>query len=334
MTELTLQIRDFLSQADGWSPYWPCAAGVSLGSAVLRQECADFQVTETLPFTPSGAGQHAFLFIEKTNLNTTDVAQWLAKHFSVPLNSIGFCGLKDKRAVTQQWFSLDIGEARSLDVESGLLAPGIELLVATRHQKKLRRGVHVGNGFKIVLRDWPEAVGREAVALRMDLLLARGVPNYFGPQRFGKAGSNLRLALELAQATVGSESLSRPKRVRRQALSMAMSAARSWCFNQALARQLSDKVDYLELPCGLPDGGELAGSEVSDQHPWEPLLLAWLGQQRLQSQRRAAYVLPEHLTWAYDNESQALSLSFALRRGSFATAVLREICTAIPATAC
>ena len=174
---------------------WPRAFGEPPIQGVLRQSPADFLVEEQLGFEPDGAGEHCWLWIEKENLNTADAAQRLARFAGLRERDISYSGLKDKRAIARQWFCLHLLN-RDVDWQQWD-DPALRILRAERHSKKLRRGTHRSNYFQITLRD---VVGdTAALRERVELIRARGVPNYFGEQRFGREGRTLELARRAAQ---------------------------------------------------------------------------------------------------------------------------------------
>ena len=185
-------------------------------------------VEEVLPFTPDGEGEHALLYVEKRGLNTADVTRMLARIAGVAERDIGFCGLKDKHAQTSQWFSVGLAGKPEPDWLS-LDQPQVRIIVAQRHRKKLRRGVHRSNRFALRLRDL--GGDRESLEGRLQAVSRDGVPNYFGPQRFGINGENLNRAQAWFAGTGPSP--------RRQKRSFYLSAARSFLFNELLAQRVS-----------------------------------------------------------------------------------------------
>ena len=111
---------------EGALPEWPRAHGDPLFPASIRNQPSDFQVVENLGFEFSGSGEHDYLWIEKTGANTEWVARQLARHAEVPAKDVGYAGLKDRHAVTQQWFSVPRWHSpdwQALDVE-GVADPG------------------------------------------------------------------------------------------------------------------------------------------------------------------------------------------------------------------
>ncbi len=203
----------------------PRAFGTPPLSARLRSSAADFRVEEILGYDADGHGEHAWLWVEKTGANTDWVARELARFADVPPVAVGFAGMKDRHAVTTQTFSVQLAGKPDPDW-STLALDGVRVLASTRHTRKLKRGSLRGNRFALVLRD---ARGdRSATEQRLAQIAARGVPNYFGDQRFGRRGDNVAQA----RAMFGG------RRVERNRRSMLLSAARSQIFNELLAARV------------------------------------------------------------------------------------------------
>jgi tRNA pseudouridine13 synthase len=329
-------------------PDWRRAHGGPLLRAQLRSRPVDFQVEEKLGFELSGDGEHDCLWIEKTNANTAWVARGLARTAGVAIRDVGYAGLKDRAALTRQWFSVRRPSGAGTDW-TALNLPGVQLLAVTRNLRKLRRGAHSGNGFRIALR----GVNRIDAALQELLERCRdlGVPNYFGTQRFGRDGGNIGLA----RAFFGG------RRLRREERSMALSAARSLLFNRMLECRIAEGtwnvIQTGEL-VSLDGSGSLFAIEAPDQalldrcrdldvHPsaalWGrgdpgsrgsialleesvarefPDLAAGLEKHADQA-RRALRLAVRDFRWSLDGD--VLWLEFYLARGGFATAVLREV---------
>lgn len=204
---------------------WPRASGEPLLSARIRSSPDDFQVTEILGFEPDSHGDHDFLLVEKTGANTAWVARQLARYAGARLADVGFAGLKDRHAVTSQWFSVP---RRGELAWNGFECEGVRLVRIDRHMRKLRRGSHRGNRFRIALRGDFGDDRRPAIERRLQDIAGNGVPNYFGAQRFGREGSNLELAKRLFAG----------ERLRRDKRSLAISAARSFLFNEILGSRV------------------------------------------------------------------------------------------------
>ena len=318
-------------------PDWARAHGGPLLAGAIRSQAEDFQVSEELGYAFSGDGEHDFLWIEKNGANTEWVGRQLARHAEVPAKDIGYAGLKDRHAVTRQWFSVPRWNApdwQAFDVE------GVTVLDVQRHHKKLRRGAHKANAFRIVLRGTNLAGHAAALEQRLQLIRELGVPNYFGEQRFGRAGSNLELADVFAAG----------KRLPRHKRSIAISTMRSLVFNELLDERVCagtwnqvlagdtanldgtnsvfvvDAVDdELRRRCAALDihpAGELIG-DGSTRGPdaW----LAALAKARVEPGTRSLRLRVGDLAWKISDD--ALELSFRLGRGAFATVVLRELAT-------
>jgi tRNA pseudouridine13 synthase len=346
-----------------WSPFLlevqPHAWGDSVGSATLRAMPEDFQVDEQLGFTPSGDGEHLFLRIRKRNQNTAWVAGLLARAAGVPEAAIGYAGLKDRRAVTSQWFSVHLPGRQMPDL-SALWNEDVVLQEQTWNARKLKRGAHQGNRFIITLRD----VEGDAAALahRLDLIGRHGVPNYIGPQRFGHDNSNL-----LAGAALLAD---KPRRRLNHREGLALSAVRSALFNRVLGARVADgswqqalpgdvlmldgrgsffrpQADDADIPARLvalavhatgplPGRGTAVLSDAAlalEQVALAPMaaLVTALEQAGLEAQRRALRLRVADLTAEWP-EAGSLRLSFALPSGAFASSVLREL-VALPAEA-
>jgi tRNA pseudouridine13 synthase len=316
-------------------PDWARAFGTPLFLATIRSTPQDFRVTEELGFKFTGDGEHDYLWVKKTGANTEWVARQLARFADVPAKDVGYAGLKDRHAVTRQWFSVprwNSPDWQVLDVE------GVSVLDVQRHNKKLRRGAHKSNSFVIVLRG--DGLHRYAKAIeeRVQLISEQGVPNYFGEQRFGRDGNNVSLADAWASG----------KRLPRHKRSLAISTARSFMFNEYLDTRVragtwntivpGDKVNLdgtgsvfdvenvdeeIERRCREMDihpTGELAGDgSAGSDEGW----IAALGKARVESGTRSLRLKVANLSC--DVAEGAIELSFLLGRGAFATSVLREL---------
>ena len=329
------------------TPSWPRASGSPLLSARIRTTPDDFQVTEILGFDPDGEGEHDFLLVEKSGANTAWVARQLARHAGTRLADVGYAGRKDRHAVTRQWFSVP---ARGTDWRA-FTSEGVRVLEHRPHGRKLRRGSHRGNRFRIALRSERVPVLAAEILKRLDRITVDGVPNYFGEQRFGRDGNNLDLA----------ERLFAGARMKRERRGIAISAARSFLFNEILAARVGDgswnrilpgelanldgsgSVFAVERPdtdlqtrCrdmdihptgalhgqGLAPGGDVAVLEaaVLDEYSTFRKGLEKLGARRAQRPLRLRVC---DLHWqVVDN---AIWLEFELPSGGFATSVLREV---------
>lgn len=330
-------------------PEWCRALGTSLVQGQIKQTPQDFQVVESLGFVLSGDGEHDYLWVEKTGANTTWVARMLARHAGIDARDVGYAGLKDRHAVTRQWFSVRRPGSAGTDWND-LHVDGVRLIEAHRHQRKLKRGAHSGNRFRIMLRD----VRSDGVDVehRLETIRAGGFPNYFGTQRFGRCGANLQMAAELAAG----------KRLRRDKRGIALSAARSFLFNEILSARIGNGTWNIALPgetLNLDGSGSVFRvDEIDDEinqrlaaldiHPtgalWGdsaansddasvileqsvadrfPEYVQCLRAARMKPARRALRGVVRELSWQIDGTG--ICLEFGLDRGCFATALLREL---------
>ena len=326
----------------------PRALGEPLGQGRLRLEPQDFHVEEVLGFEPAGAGEHVLLKVRKREANTLWVARELAGLAGCRPFEVGYAGLKDRHAVAVQWFTVP-RRGRAAGEWPGAGAEGFEVLEAHAHARKLPRGALAGNRFRIRVRGLEPRT--EALDARLRAIRARGVPNYFGPQRFGRHGSNLR------------DLPGDPGALRGDERGFVLSAARSLVFNAVLAERVRQGCWETLQPGdrAILDGrGSHFAVEALDEtlrrraerleiHPTGPLwgrgspgssgavleletrvaggysracgLIEAAGMEpQRRSLRLTVRELRAHL------EPGAVVLEFDLTRGAFATAVLREVC--------
>lgn len=308
-----------------YSLSWAYAYGKPAVSADFRSVPEDFFVDEQLDFEFSGGGEHVVLHIQKRGDNTDWLARQIARLADVAPADVGYCGLKDRHAVTRQWFSVYLPKGEEPDWQQ-LNSESVQLLAVTRHCRKLRRGSHLGNRFKLVLRHLDGDI--DGLLQRLPLIAEQGVPNYFGEQRFGRGAGNLELANRLLVDGV--------KIKNRQKRTMAMSAARSYLFNAVLSRRVADGVwnNPLEGDPEAASGPMWGRGRPLSQGAClalEKQVLAPLADWRdgmehvgLKQERRALQLIPQNLQWELRGDQ--LQLVFALPPGTYATAVLRELC--------
>lgn len=210
----------------------PCAHGGPLFAGKLRTTPEDFIVVEELGFVPSGSGEHWLVRVEKRGANTAWVAGRLAKWGHVRERDVGYSGLKDRHALTSQWFSIPV--CRGHDVDWMAFAEsGITVRAAARHHRKLRRGTHAANQFVIRIKQVNTECSqsnRSSLIQRLKRIHAQGVPNYFGVQRFGRDGNNLSRAKAWLEGGAPAP--------RRHQKSMLLSAARAHLFNVVLSERV------------------------------------------------------------------------------------------------
>ena len=190
------------------------------GTGQLRVESQDFWVQELIAIQPEGQGEHLWLNIKKQGMNTQFLAKRIAQWAKVPERQVAYAGLKDRHAITEQWFSVHL-PGKQEPALSLLEDEEISVLSAARHSQKLRSAVLVANRFSIRLRN----VSHPEEALQRWPLVCIGVPNYFGEQRFGIHGGNIEKARRMFAG----------QRVKRPLQSIYISAARSLLFNEMVS---------------------------------------------------------------------------------------------------
>lgn len=327
------------------------AHGPAVLSADIRTTPEDFRVEELDAFAASGSGEHLLLTVEKRGMNTAFAAQRIARWAGVPEAAVGHAGLKDRHALTRQRFSVHLPKKQAPDV-AALESEDFHVILAEWHARKLPRGALAGNRFDLLLRSVQG--DRTAIDARLQAIAARGVPNYFGEQRFGRDAGNVAAALAMFAG----------RRVRREQRGLLLSAARSELFNRVLSRRvatgswergLAGEVWMLDGSRSVfgpePFNAELATRLAAfDIHPTAPLwgagalrsegdalalerealaadpapaLRAGLEAAGLRQERRATRLRPDALAWEWNGD--ALRLGFALPPGAYATAVLAEL---------
>jgi tRNA pseudouridine13 synthase len=198
--------------------------------AWIRRTPEDFVVEEIPAYLPSGRGEHLYVTFTKRELTTLDATASLARALDVDPRGIGFAGMKDRHAVTTQTASFAFPMARDAAAAVAAIAvPGITVVSTARHDNKLKPGHLLGNRFTVALADVPEGEVAELVA-RLTAIGREGVPNAFGPQRFGRDGANPERALGWL---TGRERGPRSPREQR----LLFSSLQSLLFNRLLERR-------------------------------------------------------------------------------------------------
>lgn len=335
------------------------AFGGPVAQGVIKQSPEDFRVDEILGFEPDGDGEHLCVQVRATGLNTAWLVKALAQWAGIPKSQVSFSGQKDRHAVTTQWFSLQLPGRPDPDGARFELT-GAEIVRMHRHSRKIRTGTHWGNQFEITLRQLSFLEGQsiDAIHERLRVVSRQGVPNYFGPQRFGNNEANLKRAFE----AVSSGRLPRDRDER----GWIFSALRSYLFNRWLSARVDggqwqqwmpgdilqrrgrrgyfvpeelDDDTRLRLqngelvPAGLLPGEDdfpmqgAARAFVDTVWEGEQTALSFLRKHRLTGEVRPAVLFAEN--FEYDLEATDLRLKFSLPKGSFATALLREVVSEI-----
>jgi len=214
-------------------------------TAKFKSVAEDFIVEEQVPIELSGEGEHCWIYIQKRECNTDWVAQKLADFCGVKRMAVSYAGLKDRHAVTSQWFSVQLPGKPTPDWQAfaaqflegrdsaGDSEESISILDSVRHNRKLQRGALKGNRFCITLRDLSDSSDHVFGQLqqRCEQIASHGVPNYFGDQRFGRAHGNLVQAEKMFQR--------RRNRLSKHKRGLYLSAARSWLFNRILSERVA-----------------------------------------------------------------------------------------------
>ncbi|HNS96717.1 MAG TPA: tRNA pseudouridine(13) synthase TruD [Polyangiaceae bacterium] len=327
-------------------------------SATIRSTPSDFIVEELALYEPSGSGGHVFLRLRKTGWSTAACARRIAQHLGIANDAIGHAGLKDRHAVTEQTLSFPWPESAALPSMSELASEGIEALQLTRHPHKLRVGHLAGNRFTLVLRN---IVGEQAALQQaLETLKTQGVPNAFGPQRFGRDGNNPEQTLQWLR---GQSRGPKDKRIRR----LLLSSVQSLLFDRLLEKRVQQGTwntvvagDLVKTTAhgGLfltedpeTDARRALVGEVSATGPifgprmrwpqgepaqWEKEVLesSLGGEKALEAlgkagagSRRALRVLPSDLDYRFfeDEGNSCLWLTMVLPKGAYATTVLGSV---------
>lgn len=328
-----------------WSALRALTTGVGTGGT-LRRDAADFRVDELPTYLPSGEGDHLYLQVQKTGHTTAHVLRELAAQVGVRDRDIGVAGLKDRHAVTTQWISVP---ARFEDRLGRFALEGVDVLQVGRHSNKLGLGHLRGNRFTVRVRGAPGTAAQAAGTL--DVLKARGVPNYFGPQRFGLGGLNAEEGLRVLRG----ESRVRDPRVRRFLTTSVQSAVFNHvvslrldegCFDALLTGDMAKKHDtggvFLVEDAALESlraaRGEVSATGTLFGKKTRPLTLdagALEGRalaafdltpqvfSSRRGDRRMVRVYPQDADVTPEDDGYVVS--FTLPKGSFATSVLREL---------
>lgn len=318
--------------------------GKPTAKAKLKVKPEHFIVKEDLGFEFKGSGEHLMLKIRKTGENTSFVANELAKFMGVKSKDIGWAGLKDRHAVTEQWLSVHLpkGDVSELSLFSQR-HPSVEILEFTRHDKKLRPGDLQGNFFEITLTEVSDTAEVEA---RLSKVSEHGVPNYYGEQRFGRNGNNVSEARRWGRENVRTRNQNKR--------SLYLSAARSWIFNQIVSNRidqgcfdapiegdmviLDGKVqafeqDFDAITAALAGDNALPTTGAALELEQEVIdvetdLMALIRGNRMRHDRREISLQPSEFSWSVEQDE--VTVCFWLSSGNFATSIFREVVEEIP----
>ena len=324
-------------------------------SATFKASPEDFQVIEQLTVEDEHDGEHQWLWVRKRGANTVFCAEKIARFAGVSPKQVSYSGLKDRQAVTWQWFSIQLPGKDTLDWQS-LNDDEMTIEKVIRRTKKLRSGLHSGNRFVIRLHSVSDM---SLLNERWKQVTQNGAINYFGEQRFGRNGDNVAAAERWIMA-------SRPKRLSKAKRGLYLSALRSFLFNLMASErakqlgadsllegdcamlagsnsmftveqwddELKQRLSSNDIEIALPlpgsakktmTAGESAAFESRLLAPYESWIEA-LAKLRVDEGRRAWKVIPAEAELNELDEA-TVELSFTLPSGAYATTILNEIAT-------
>jgi len=305
-------------------------------SAIIKQNAADWKVFEELGKSHSEqirkaeSGEHLYLFIEKIGLNTMDVIDFLANYYRVGRSEVGYCGRKDKKAITRQWFSVPVKQSITESLE---ISTGIRVLDAGRFKKKLRIGEHAYNRFELILR--------EADFVDLDFLAKEPgfFYNFYGSQRYND--TSLSRAMDWIRNR-------RSRKVSRVVRSWNLSMLRSFLFNKILEKRKD--AGFVE--------GVVEGDSCFDSIPTAPLwgrgrsetrgdalefenealapyqdICEALEYSGVQQTRRVIFQRPFSFSASHDPNNSTINAMFCLPVGAYATVFLGNYFQVIDASA-
>jgi tRNA pseudouridine13 synthase len=316
----------------------------------IRVRNEDFEVEEVPSYEPCGSGDHLYLWVEKRGMAPEFFARTIAQKLGISPGVVGTAGLKDRHAITRQWVSVpkecepNIGK---LDSET------MSVLKSGRHTNKLKPGHLRGNRFKILIREANRDVSTDPI---LERIRTQGLPNFYGPQRFGRDGSTVDLGWQCLAGKA-------PRRIRPFLFRFALSAVQSLLFNDYLARRLKDGL-YRTVILGVvmtkwPTGGMFVTKDAAaEQLRFDAREIVTAGPmfgkktypaEGLAAEREAVVLRDNNLSPAsfggfgklvlgtrrqnliyLDDlganwETEGLRLSFTLPAGSYATVLLAEV---------
>ena len=324
----------------------------------IKQRPEDFRVDEIPLYDPCGEGTHTYIRIEKRDITTHQAVKFIARHLDRRPQEIGFAGIKDARAVTTQTLSVEHIDKHQLD---HFHHDNIRILHTAFHTNKIKTGHLAGNKFRIRLRETdPEPI--EPAMKILEVLENRGVPNFFGPQRFGTRGDTAQLGQAILAGKADNSIHHLDKKMKR----LYISAYQSWIFNEILARRIDSidrilpgdiakksdtggifhvqdpvaeqlRADRFEIsPTGLLPGyrtdiataaaGEIEQS-VLDAHNLDPASIRKAGSLKIPGTRRSLRFRPDQaiVTPGRDVHGEYMEVEFSAPAGSYATVLVREI---------
>ncbi|MCK5688402.1 tRNA pseudouridine(13) synthase TruD [Myxococcota bacterium] len=326
---------------------------------ITRQRCEDFIVQEIPVYLPQGEGDHLFILIEKKGVNSEDVRKQLARYTGIKPRDIGVAGLKDKIAITTQYMSIPLSAARDIEkFKEKFKMEGVKIIECTPHNNKLKTGHLIGNRFILTIRDAPEGALERAQKIA-EAISQKGVPNFYGHQRFGQNGGTAKMGLRLLEENKAQTKVRQPPPHLKR---LALSAIQSFVYNEFVRQRLSDGLFFTVLLGDImqvvESGGPFYVDDVEREQPRldakeivqagpmpgpkmkeatgparqrEDDLLARLGLtyddfrgfgKIMRGTRRPISVMPENIL--IEESDGVLTLQFTLPKGSYASVVLNE----------
>lgn len=316
----------------------------------IRVRNEDFEVDEVPSYEPVGSGDHLYLWVEKRGMAPEFFARTIAQKLGISPGAVGTAGLKDRHAITRQWVSVPKECAENI---ARLDGDAMRVLKTGLHTNKLKPGHLRGNRFRILIR---EANRQAPIETILDRIRTQGLPNYYGPQRFGREGSTVELGWQCLAGKA-------PRRIRPFLFRFALSAVQSLLFNDYLSRRVRDglfrKVIAGDVMAKWPLGGMFVAREVeTEQHRFDARETVTAGPmygkrtypaEALAAERESAVLRDNNLSpasfggfgklvlgtrrhnliylddLAANWEAEGLRLTFTLPAGSYATVLLAEV---------
>ncbi|TDR22518.1 tRNA pseudouridine(13) synthase TruD [Marinicella litoralis] len=320
---------------------------------LIRQAPEDFMVFEHNELNFTESGEHLWLKVEKVNCNTAWVATQISSACKVPARQVGFAGLKDRHAITQQWFSVQLPKISDLAVIQAKLPAEVKIIECHWHKSKIKTGFLTYNEFKLRVRGISS--GQNQIEENIEAVQLQGVPNYFGPQRFGHDMNNIEQAKDWFAGKI--------KVNNKNLRGLLISTARSHIFNLIVAHRINNQTWHQVIP------GDVL--QLNASHSWFPaheattdelarrlsafdlhITAAMWGEDPVQStdqcaaienqiaktqadyqagftthrvkqDRRAIRIHPKEMTHQWDGND--LLIGFKLQAGAYATSILREV---------
>ena len=315
----------------------------------FRQNSDDFVVKEVPLYEFSGEGEHVVFNMRKKNLTTWEALESLSSHTGIKVREFGYAGLKDKEALTYQSISVHKKYEEKLENFSH---NQIKLLEKTYHKNKIKRGHLKGNEFFIRLKK----VGKvEAIKIEnaLKIIQDKGIPNYFGYQRFGK---------DMDNHLQGKLILENKLKIQNTHLkNFLINAYQSYLFNQLLSKRVelshldnTKRLNFFQLLLGdiishYPHGRLFVAQDIAEeekrffQKETSPTGLlsgkkvkkaqdkAWDLEKefdlinKIDGARRYFWIFPQNLSWNYKEQDAHFELNFFLPKGAYATNLIEEL---------